>query len=77
MAVQDIVEDDHCDCAEKPDVSSEHRDDSKLAEVPEHPDESKFRKVIKNIETDQDSRKVIKSIDTGQNSEICHEDRVE
>ena len=67
MAVRDIVEDGHCNCTEKHDVSSEHRDESKLTEVP-HPDESKFRKVIKNIETGQNSRKVITNIETGQNS---------
>ena len=54
--VRDIVEDDHCDCTENHNVSS----------VPEHPGESKFRKVIKNIETNQNSRKVIKSIETGE-----------
>ena len=64
MAVRDTVEDGYCDCIEKHDVSSEHRNESKLKEFPEQRD----REVIKNIETDQHSRKVIKSIETGQNS---------
>ena len=38
-AVRDIVED-----GQKHDVSSEHRDESKLTEAPEHPDESKIQK---------------------------------
>ena len=50
-------------------MSSEHRDESKFTEFPEHRDESKIRKVIANIETDQNARKVIANIDTGQNSE--------
>ena len=54
-AVRDIVEGGHCDYIAKHDVSSEHRDESKLTEVPEHHDESKFRKVIANIEADQNS----------------------
>ena len=45
MAVRDVVEDGHCDCIEKHDGSSEHRDESNLTEVPEHPDESKFTKI--------------------------------
>ena len=57
MAVRDIVEDGHCDCTEKHDVSSEHRDESKLTEVPVHPDESKFRKIITNFETGPNSEK--------------------
>ena len=40
-----FVEDGDCDCIEKHDVRSEHRD------------ESKFRNVIKNIETDQKFKK--------------------
>ena len=54
MAVRDTVDDGHCDCSEKDDVRSEHRD------------EAKFSKVIKNIETDQNSRKVITNIETGK-----------
>ena len=69
MAVRDTVDDGHFDCFEKHDVSSEHRDESKFTEFPEHRDESKIRKVIANIETDQNARKVIANIDTGQNSE--------
>ena len=68
VAVRDTVDDGHCDCFEKHDVSSEHRDESKFTEFPEHRDESKIRKVITNIETNQNARKVIANIDTGQNS---------
>ena len=32
MAVQEIVEDGHCDCTEKHDLISEHRDESKVKE---------------------------------------------
>ena len=56
MSVRDTVDDGHCGCIEKHDVSSEHRDESKL------------RKVMKNIETGQNSRKVITKIVTGQKS---------
>ena len=44
MAVGDTVDDGHCDCIEKHDVSSEHRDESKLTYFPEHRDESNFKK---------------------------------
>ena len=57
MAVRDTVENGHCDCFEKHDVSSEHRDKLKFTEFPERRDESKLRRVIKNSETDQNSRK--------------------
>ena len=64
MAVRDTVDDGHCDCIEKHDVSSEHRD------------ESKFTKVIKNIETDQ---KITKSHqehrDGSKFKKSDHEDR--
>ena len=53
MAVQDTVDNCHCDCTEKHDVLSEHRFESKAKEFPEHPDGSKVRKVITNIETGQ------------------------
>ena len=59
MAVRDTVDDGHCDHIEKHDVSSEDRDESNR-------NESKFRRVIKNIETDQNPRNVIKNIETGQ-----------
>ena len=36
--------------------------------ISEHRDESKFRKVIPNIETGKNSGKVITNIETGQNS---------
>ena len=67
MAVQDTV-DGHCDCIDKHDVISEHREESKFQEFPEHRDESKKRKVITNIETGQHSGKVITNIETGHNS---------
>ena len=51
MADREVVGYGHCDCTEMHDVSSEHRDESKLTEVPEHLDESKFRKVMTDIET--------------------------
>ena len=82
MTVRNTVDEEHCDGIEKHDVSSDHRDKSKFTEFPEHRDESNFRRVIKNIEmdqnpgkvienieTDQNSRKIITSIETGQNSE--------
>ena len=46
MAVRGTVDDGHCDCIEKHDVTSEHRDESKFTE-----------KVITNIETGQNSAK--------------------
>ena len=67
MAFRDIVEDAHCDCIEKHDVSSEHRDQSKFTEFPEHRDASTFRqKFVKSIDTGENSRKVITKIETGQ-----------
>ena len=55
------------------DVSSEHRDESKFKEFPEHRDEStRVRKVITNIETDQNSRKVIAKVKIGKKK--GHED---
>ena len=42
MAVQDTVDNCHCDCTEKHDVLSEHRYESKVKEFPEHRDGSKF-----------------------------------
>ena len=44
LAVRDTVDDGHCDCIEKADVSLEHRDESNFTELPEHRDESKFKK---------------------------------
>ena len=41
MAVQDAVDDGHCECTENFDVLSEHRDETKLKDFPEHRDESK------------------------------------
>ena len=38
MAVQDTVDNCHCDCTEKNDVLSEHRYKSKVKESPEHSD---------------------------------------
>ena len=40
MAVQDAVDDGHCDCTEEHDVLSERRDESKIKEYQEHRDES-------------------------------------
>ena len=57
MAGRDTVGDGHCDCIEKHDVSSENRDESEFTEFPERRDEFKVRKVITNIETDQNSGK--------------------
>ena len=65
-AVRDTVEDAHRDCIEKHDVSSEHRDQSKFTELQEHRDASTFRKVVKSIDTGENSRKVITKIETGQ-----------
>ena len=47
MAVRDTVDNGDCDCNEKHDASTEHRDESMITEFPEHRDESKFKKVIK------------------------------
>ena len=44
LAVRDTVDDGHCDCIEKADVSSEHRDESNFTELPAHRDQSKFKK---------------------------------
>ena len=66
MAGRDTVGDGHCDCIEKHDVSSEHRDESEFPEFPERRDEFKVRKVITNMETDQNSGKVFTNIETGQ-----------
>ena len=44
MAVPDAVDDGHCDCTEKHDVISEHRDESKFEESSEHHDGSKLWK---------------------------------
>ena len=68
MAVRDTVEDGRCNCIEKHDVSSDDRNESKLTEIPEQREESKFRKMITHLETGQYSRKVIKGIETGQNT---------
>ena len=38
-AVRDTVDDGHCDCIERHELSSEHRDESKLTEFAEHRDE--------------------------------------
>ena len=57
MAVRDTVGDGHCDYMEKHDVNSEHRDESEFTEFPERRHEFKVRKVITNIETDQNSGK--------------------
>ena len=56
MAVRDTVEDGHCDCKEKHDVSSEHRDESKFTEFAEHRDGSKLGKVVTKIEMDEEDR---------------------
>ena len=48
MAVRDTVDGGHCDCIEKHDVSSEHRDESKFTEFPKHRDESKFTEFPKH-----------------------------
>ena len=70
MAVRDTVDDGHCHCIEKHDVSSDRRDASKKSpEFLEHRDESNVRKVIGIIEMDQNSRKVFTNVKTGQNSE--------
>ena len=66
MAVRDTVDDGHCDHIEKHDASPEDRDVSKVTKFPGHRNESKLRRVIKNIETDQNPRNVIKNIETGQ-----------
>ena len=69
MAVRDTVDDGHCDCTEKHDVSSEHRDESKFTQVIMNIEtDQNSRKVIKNVETDQNSRKVTTNIETDQNS---------
>ena len=57
MAVQDTVEDDHCNHSEKHEGSSERRDGLKCG------------KIITNIEMGQNSGNVITNIETGQNSE--------
>ena len=44
LAVRDTVDDGHCDCIEKADVSSEHRDESNFTELPAYRDQSKFKK---------------------------------
>ena len=67
VAVQDVVEDGHCVCTEELDISSEHRDESKVKEFPEQREQSKVCKAITNIETGQKSRKVTTNIETGQN----------
>ena len=43
VTVQDTVDDGHCDCIQKHDVISQHRDESKLEQSQEHRDESKFQ----------------------------------
>ena len=70
MAVQDTVEDDHCDHIEKHEGSSEHRDESKLEKSSGTSRLIKnFGKGITNIETDQNSGKVVTNVETGQNLE--------
>ena len=44
MAVQDTLNDGHCDCTEKHDVISEYSEESKFQEFPEYGDGSKFWK---------------------------------
>ena len=57
MAVQDTVENDHCNQSEKHEGSSEHRDGLSCG------------KFTTNIETGQNSEKVITNVETGQNFE--------
>ena len=66
MAVRDIVEDGHCDCTEKHDVSSEHRDESKLTEVPVHPDESKIQKNHHELRDGSKFGKVVTKVEMGE-----------
>ena len=54
MAVQDTVEDDHCDHSEKHEGSSEHRDGSNCG------------KVVTNVETGRNSEEVVTNVETGQ-----------
>ena len=75
MAVRDTVENGHCDCSEKHDVRTEHRDELKFTEFPERRDESKLRRVIKNIETGQNSRKVSRTSSRVTIRKSGHEDR--
>ena len=62
LAVRDTVDDDHSDGTEKHRASSEHRDELKFTEFPEHRDEPKNRKIIKYMVT-------------GRIRKIGHEDR--
>ena len=58
MAVQDTVENDHCDHMEKHEGSSEHRDESKLEKS------SRTSRRIKNHQ-----KRVVTNVETGQNLE--------
>ena len=40
MALQDIVEDGHCDCTKRLEEFPQHRDELKVKEFPEHRDKS-------------------------------------
>ena len=69
MAVQDTVEDDHCDHSEKHEGISEHRDGSNGGKVITNIETGQNSEVITNVETGQNSEEVITNIETGQNSE--------
>ena len=72
MAVRDVVEDGHCDCIEKHDGGSEHRDESLLKEVPEHPDESNSRKSHQEHRDGSTFTKIHQEHRDGSKIKKCH-----
>ena len=74
MAVQDTVEDYHCDHIEKNEGSSKHRDEFEMSSRTSRRIKN-CGKVVANIETDQNSGKVDANIETGQNCGNRHEHR--
>ena len=65
MAVRDTVDDGHCDCTEKHDVSSEHCGESKITE---------FQELCDEIKIEEKSSRTSRRVKIRKSG---HEDRVE